>query len=96
MFVNTAKGSIISTFRLSSEQAAKELWEMYTEGKFQSMLQTLLVEKTLKDDQRFSENPLELKLSLGVERFNKIQEKLAGILKCIALKDRTKAVKNNL
>lgn len=78
MFVNTAKGSIIATFRLSSEKAAKELWEMYTEGKFESTLQEVLVENTLKEDQKVPEKPMELKLSLGEDRFHQIQKKLAG------------------
>ena len=78
MFVNTAKGSIIATFRLSSKKAAKELWEMYTEGEFESTLQEVLVENTLKEDQKIPEKPMELKLSLGEDRFHQIQKKLAG------------------
>lgn len=78
MFVNTAKGSIIATFRLSSEKAAKELWEMYTEGKFESTLQKVLVENTLKENQKVPEKPMGLKLSLGEDRFHQIQKKLAG------------------
>lgn len=80
MFVNTEKGSIISTFRLSSEKAAKELWDMYSKGTFQSMLQTVLVENALKDDQKNLEKPLEFKVTLGEERFEKIRKKLEGIL----------------
>lgn len=79
MFVNTAKGSIISTFRLCSEDAAKKLWLMYSEGKFQTMLQEVLVENTLKEHKKVPEKPVELKLSLGQDRFNQIQKKLAGI-----------------
>ncbi len=78
MFVNTAKGSIVATFRLSSEQAAKKLWEMYSEGKFQTMLQTVLVENTLKEDEKIPDKPLELNLSLVEDHFNQIQRKLAG------------------
>ena len=85
MFVNTAKGSIFATFRLSSEQAAKKLWEMYTKGKFQATLQTVLVENTLREDQKVPEKPLELKLSLGEDRFNQIQKKLAGKTSLISL-----------
>ena len=78
--MDTAKGSIIFTFRLSSEQAAKELWVMYTGGIFQSMLQTVLVENALKDQhQEVPEKPPKLQLSLCTEKFNKIREKLAGI-----------------
>jgi len=77
VFVNTENGSIISTFRLSSEDAANKIWEMYTKGTFQSMLQTVLVENTLKDE--VQERPLKLNLSLGLERFKTIKEKLAEI-----------------
>ena len=76
MFVNTEKGSIISTFRLSSEKAAKELWEMYSKGTFQSMLQEVLV----GDDAEKSEESLQLELNLGEERFEKIRKKLEGVL----------------
>ena len=79
MFVNTEKGSIISTFRLSSEKAASELWEMYTQGTFQSMLQEVLMEDALKDDAEKPEKSLELQLSLVKERFEKIRKKLAGL-----------------
>ncbi|XP_078348477.1 ATP-dependent RNA helicase DHX58-like [Oculina patagonica] len=80
VFVNTAKRSIIATFRLSSEQAAKKLWEMYSEGKFQTMLQTVLVENTLKEDEKVADKPaLKLNLSLVEDHFNQIQEKLAEI-----------------
>ncbi|KAL9989319.1 hypothetical protein ACROYT_G003856 [Oculina patagonica] len=79
VFVNTAKGSIVATFRLSSEQAAKKLWEMYSEGKFQTMLQTVLVENTLKEDEKIPDKPLELNLSLVEDHFNQIQRKLAEI-----------------
>ena len=78
MFVNTAKGSILATFRLSSEEAAKKLWEMYKDGKFQTMLQTELVENTLAKDQKVPDEPLQLKLSLGEEQFHLIQQRLAG------------------
>lgn len=79
MFVNTAKGSIVSTFRLSSEKAAVELWEMYTKGTLESMLQTELVENTLKDHPEPPEERPKLAISLGVEKFNKVKEKLKGI-----------------
>ncbi|XP_068695183.1 ATP-dependent RNA helicase DHX58-like isoform X2 [Montipora foliosa] len=79
VFVNTEKGSIISTFRLSSEKAASELWEMYTQGTFQSMLQEVLMEDALKDDAEKPEKSLELQLSLVKERFEKIRKKLAEI-----------------
>ena len=85
MFVNTEKGSIISTFRLSSEKAAKELWEMYSDGTFQSMLQTVLVENALKDDDKQPGKPLEFKVTLGEERFEKIRKKLEGILESVRL-----------
>lgn len=77
--MNTGKGSIISTFRLSSEKGANELWEMYTQGTFQSTLQKVLVEDTLKEDPNPPEKHPELKLSLGKERFEKIRKKLKGI-----------------
>ena len=80
-FVKTSKGSIILTFRLSSEQAANELWNMYTERKFQSMVQTVFVEDALKDSHKDGlEKTPKLELSLCVERFNKIREKLRGRL----------------
>ena len=80
-FVKTSKGSIILTFRLSSEQAANELWNMYTERKFQSMVQTVFVEDALKDSHKDGlEKIPKLELSLCVERFNKIREKLRGRL----------------
>ena len=79
MFVNTDKGSIISTFRLSSAKAANELWEMYSKGTFQSMLQDVLMEDALKDDTEKPEKPVELQLNLGKERFEKIRKKLAGL-----------------
>ena len=80
MFVNTEKGSIISTFRLSSEKAAKELWEMYSKGTFQSMLQEVMVEDAVKHDAEKSEESLQLELNLGEERFEKIRKKLEGVL----------------
>ena len=79
MFVNTAKGSIISTFRLSSEKAAVELWEMYTKGTLQSILETGLVENALKDDLEISDERPKLAISLCVERFNKAKKKLKGM-----------------
>ena len=85
MFVNTAEGSIITTIRLASEEAAKELREMYNEGKIQSMLQNVLVENSLEEGQKVPERPLELKISLGEDKFNMIQRKLAGMLKYITL-----------
>ncbi|CAH3018864.1 unnamed protein product [Porites evermanni] len=79
-FVKTSKGSIILTFRLSSEQAANELWNMYTEGEFQSMVQTVFVQDALKDSHKDGlEKTPKLELSLCVERFNKIREKLKEI-----------------
>lgn len=51
---------------------------MYTLGKFQSTLQEVLVENTLKEDQKVPEKPMALKLSLGEDRFHQIQKKLAG------------------
>ena len=80
MFVNTEKGSIISTFRLSSEKAAKELWEMYSKGTFQSMLQEVLVRDVVKHDEVKPEESLQLQLNLGEERFEKIRKKLEGLL----------------
>ena len=69
------------TFRLSSEQAASELWDMYTDGEFQSMVQTVFVEDALKDSHRDGlEKAPKLELSLCVERFKKIREKLRGRL----------------
>ncbi len=52
---------------------------MYSEGKFQTMLQTVLVENTLKEDEKVADKPaLKLNLSLVEDHFNQIQEKLAG------------------
>ncbi|XP_067017165.1 ATP-dependent RNA helicase DHX58-like isoform X3 [Acropora muricata] len=79
VFVNTEKGSIISTFRLSSEKAAKELWEMYSKGSFQSMLQEVLVGDAVKHDAEKPEESLQLQLNLGEERFEKIRKKLEEI-----------------
>ena len=79
MFVNTDKGSIISTFRLSSEKAANELWEMYSKGTFQSMLQEVLIGDVVKHNAEKSEESLQLQLNLGEERFEKIRNKLAGV-----------------
>ena len=52
---------------------------MYTEGKFQSMVQTVFVEDALKDSHKDSlgKTP-KLELSLCVERFDKIRDKLKG------------------
>lgn len=44
------------------------------------MLQTVLVENALKDDQKNLEKPLEFKVTLGEDRFEKIRKKLEGIL----------------
>ena len=75
------------TFRLSSEQAANELWNMYTEGEFQSMVQTVFVEDALKDSHKNGlEKTPKLELSLCVERFNKIRDKLQGRLSIVYLK----------
>ena len=78
VFVNTAKGSIIATFRLSTVEAAKKLWEMYTEGEFQAKLQKVLVDDTLKEQKKVPDKPVKLNLSIGEDRFNQIQKKLAG------------------
>ncbi|XP_073244354.1 ATP-dependent RNA helicase DHX58-like isoform X4 [Porites lutea] len=76
-FVNTSRGSIILTFRLSSEQAANELWDMYTEGEFQSMLQTVFVKDALKDLQKEGlEKTPKLELNLCTKTFKKIRDKL--------------------
>ena len=53
---------------------------MYSKGTFQSMLQTALVENALTDDQKNLEKPLEFKVTLKEERFEKIRKKLEGIL----------------
>ncbi|XP_073244353.1 ATP-dependent RNA helicase DHX58-like isoform X3 [Porites lutea] len=79
-FVNTSRGSIILTFRLSSEQAANELWDMYTEGEFQSMLQTVFVKDALKDLQKEGlEKTPKLELNLCTKTFKKIRDKLKEI-----------------
>ena len=67
------------TFRLSSKQAANELWNMFTEGKFQSMVQTVFVEEALKDSHKdgLGKTP-KLELTLCVERYDKIRDKLEG------------------
>ena len=56
------------------------------------MLQTVLVENTLKDE--VQERPLKLNLSLGLERFKTIKEKLAGILRNTALNNTSIALSN--
>ena len=79
--MDTSKGSIILTFRLSSEQAANELLEMYRSGKFQSMLQTVFVKYALEHaltDGFEKPQSVKLELNLCVERFDKIREKLKG------------------
>lgn len=78
VFVHTTKGSIITTIRLSTKEAAVKLWDMYTEGEFQKSLQHVLVDDTFKKHHRIPEKPLKLNLSISQERFVQIQEKLAG------------------
>ena len=54
---------------------------MYTDGEFQSMVQTVFVEDALKDSHTHGlEKAPKLELSLCVERFKKIREKLRGRL----------------
>jgi len=52
---------------------------MYTEGEFQSMLQTVFVKDALKDLQKEGlEKTPKLELNLCIEKFNKIRDKLKG------------------
>ena len=51
---------------------------MYDKGEFQATLQKVLVDDTLKEHEKFPDKPLKLNLSIGEDRFNQIQKKLAG------------------
>lgn len=78
VFVNTAKGSVIATFRLSTVEAAEKLWEMYSKQTFQDKLKEVLVEDTLKRHQKLPDKPLELNITFSEDRFKQIQKKLKG------------------